>query len=329
MKGKAHKPPSRTTTAPRTREQVLADLATRQHGVITRQQLFELGLTRKAVDSRLQSGRLHTLHQGVYALGHERLSRNGRWLAAVLAHGDGALLSHRSAAALWSLTGAPTQPVDVTSPHGRPGRQGIRLHRARLHPDDCAHHAAIPVTSVSRTLLDYAEVVDEHGLRRAFEEADRLHLLHLADLEETCDRGRGRRGLGKVQRLLREAQRTTTTRSPLEDRFAAFCRAHRLPPPSTNVSLLGSEVDAFWPEARLVVELDGFAYHHHRTAFEQDRARDTALQAAGYRVLRLTHRRLEDDSATVASQIRRLLASRNGSGDAPTNHGGPEAAYIQ
>lgn len=309
MKGKPHEPPEDRPSTASPRERALADLATRQHGVVTRNQLRDLGLTAKAVDSRVQAGRLHTLHSGVYALGHERLSRNGHWLAAVLAHGDGALLSHRSAAALWGLSRAPTQPVHVTSPHGRPGREGIRLHRCRLDPDDRATHAVIPVTSVPRTLLDLADLVDERQLQRSFEEADRLRLLSLPELEKVCERGHGRRGLGKVQHLLYDAQWATTTRSPLEGRFAEFCREHRLPLPSTNVSLLGSEVDAFWPDARLVVELDGFAYHHHRTAFERDRARDTALQAAGYRVLRLTHCRLEEDPATVAGQIRGLLAS--------------------
>lgn len=168
---------------------------------------------------------------------------------------------------------------------------------------------AIPVTSLPRTLFDLAEVVDEHQLERAFEEADRLGLLELRTLERVCERSRGRHALGPIRRLVSAAYLPPSTRSPLEDRFVAFCREHRLPQPATNTSVLGLEVDALWPDALLIVELDGFSYHGHRAAFERDRARDAALQAAGYRVLRLTHRRLEQDGPAVADELRRLLGA--------------------
>jgi very-short-patch-repair endonuclease len=164
------------------------------------------------------------------------------------------------------------------------------------------------VTTVARTLFDYAEVADFQRLEHAWEEADRLRLLRLHAVEEVCERGYGRRALRPIRRLLGEARAPDEKRSPLENRFAAFCRKHRLPPPVTNVLVLDHEADAFWPAARLVIEMDSWEFHGHRAAFERDRARDAALQAADYRVLRLTHRRLENDGAAIATQIRQLLA---------------------
>jgi very-short-patch-repair endonuclease len=160
---------------------------------------------------------------------------------------------------------------------------------------------------VARTLFDLAEFVDFKRLESAWEEADRLRLLDLRAIERVCERGYGRRALRPTRRLLAEARVATFTRSPLEDEFAAFCRQRDLPTPAFNTTVLGFEVDALWPRQRLIVELDGFAYHHHRAAFERDRARDTALQVADYRVLRVTHRRLEQDPASVAHELRQLL----------------------
>jgi very-short-patch-repair endonuclease len=292
---------------PLTSDRALADLATRQHGVISRRQLIDLGLQRGAIAHRVKQGRLHPIHRGVYSLGHRRLTQRGHWIAAVLACGEEALLSHRSAAALWGLQRPRSSPVEVTSRHGGRGKQGIALHEGRVHPEERTTRDGIPVTSVARTLFDLAEVVDYQRLERAWEEADRLNLLETRAVERVCKRGQGRHALQPIQRLLTAAQATTVTRSPLEDRFASLCRKHHLPPPAVNTVVLGFEVDALWPRERLAVELDSFAFHRHRAAFERDRARDAALQAAGYRVIRLTHRRLEQDSASVAGELRRLL----------------------
>lgn len=229
-------------------------------------------------------------------------------MAAVLAYGDGALLSHRSAAALWGLMRSRS-PIDVTCLKGRPGREGIRLHRSPVGDDERAVRAGIPVTSLPRTLLDLAEAVDEQRLKQAFEEADRLKLLQMAQMERVCARAGKRKGQMALRRLIGDARAPATTRSPLEDRFAEFCREHLadLPAPLTNVSILDHEVDAYWPSHRLVVEMDSWEFHGHRGAFERDRARDAAMQAAGYRVVRLTHRRLQDEPAVVASELRRML----------------------
>ncbi len=286
----------------------LAALAKRQHGVVARDQLLALGLGRGAIDSRLRSGNLVAVHRGVYAVGHASLNRRGVWLAAVLACGKGAVLSHLSAAALWRLIDPAPRPVDVTSAHGRPGRRGIRLHRAVVPGRERSARHGIAVTSVARTLLDVAEIASERVFRRAFEEADRLGLLRRSALDEACRRGEGRRGLAVVRRPMAE-ERRGATRSPLEDLFVSLCKRHRLPVPTVNALLLDLEVDALWASHRLVVELDGFAYHRHRAAFENDRARDAALQSAGYRVVRFTHRRLVAEPDAVAEQLRALLAA--------------------
>lgn len=286
----------------------LAELLRRQHGVVARSQLAALGLNRGAIDWRIRAGRLHRVHRGVYAAAPSRLSLRGQLLAAVLASGEGAVLSHRSAAALWGLAGARGD-VDVTSVHGRPGRPGIRLHRVAIPADQRTRRDDIPTTTVARTLLDLAGVLDARQLKRVWEEADRLRLLRLGPVVDACNRAGRRRGVGTIRRLVADAEAATATRSPLEDRVLSLCRKHGLPLPATNVEVLGREVDGYWPAARLVVEADGFDFHRHRAAFERDRSRDAAMLAAGYRVVRLTHRRLEDEPEIVATQLRRLLAA--------------------
>jgi very-short-patch-repair endonuclease len=289
------------------RERELAALAERQHGVVSLRQLIALGFGRRAIERRLDSWRLRQLHRGVYAVGHSGLSQHGRWLAAVLAYGAEAVLSHRSAASIWNLRRPRGALVDVTSPRGRAGRPGIAFHECKLDPEDLTIVDSIPVTGVARTLFDLSEVVNLSQLERACEEADRLGLIETKILERVVERGWGRHALRPMRRIRTDARAPTTTRSPLEDRFVSFCREHRVPSPAFNTTVLGFEVDALWPRQRVVVELDGFAFHHHRAAFERDRARDTALQAAGYRVIRLTHRRLERDATTVARELRHLL----------------------
>ena len=160
---------------------------------------------------------------------------------------------------------------------------------------------------MARTLFDMAEFDSTKRLESAWEEADRLNLLRLREVEGVCERGYGRRALRPIRRLLAEARATTITRSPLEDDFAAFCREHRLPMPSFNTTALGYEIDALWPAERLAAELDSWEFHRHRAAFERDRARDAALQVAGYRTLRITDRRMNKEASALASELRALL----------------------
>lgn len=256
-----------------------------------------------------ESGQLLPLRREVYAAGHLKVNQRGRWMAAVLACGEGALLSHESAACLWGLQG-DRRLVDVNAHSGRQGqlrREGVRLHRCKIHQEDRRIESGIPTTSVARTLFDLAEVVDFDRFKRTCEEADRLKLLRLGEFERVVERGRGRRALKPARRLLAELRAPATTRSPLEDSFLAFCAAHGLPVPATNVLILGHEVDALWPDARLVVELDGWEYHRHHFAFQRDRARDSARLAAGYRTVHVTHERLDRESQTLLAELRTLL----------------------
>jgi hypothetical protein len=249
---------------------------------------------------------MRVVHRGVYAVGHVPLNQRGHWLAAVLAHGEEAVLSHAAAAALWGLA-RPRDPIDVTSPRGRSGKRAIRLHRGRLQPDETTIRNRIPTTNVARTLLDLAQVVDSAHVGSAWEEADRLGLLQLRSVGVLCGRHRSRNGVQTIRALVAEAASATETRSPLEDDVLALCAKHGLPAPMTNMLILGKEVDAYWPAARLTVEADSYEFHGHRAAFERDRARDAAMQVAGYRVIRLTHRRLESEGDAIAGQLRYLL----------------------
>src|SRR6478752_5876686 len=292
-------PSSQKRSGRRERERALAQLATRQHGVVALRQLQSLGFGTKAIKAAQAEGRLFPLHEEVYAVGHSRVSRRGHWWAAVLAYGPGALLSHRTAAVLWGFQRPRSGPVHVTAGCGRQGirrREGVWIHRCKLAPEDRTIRDGLPVTSVARTLFDFAETAPFETLKGAAEEADRLKHLRLRELEALCERGRGRRALKPVRRLLEELRPPDEGRSPLEIRFSAFVRQHKLPGPLQNVHVLDHEVDALWPAAKLIVELDSWEYHGHRAAFERDRARDLKLMLAGYRTIRVTHRRLDREA---------------------------------
>ncbi|HWJ41974.1 MAG TPA: hypothetical protein VNR67_00930 [Solirubrobacterales bacterium] len=290
---------------------MLAQLATRQHGVVAWRQLRELGFRETAIKTRLAEGRLYHLHGEVYAVGHTRLAVRAPWWAALLAYGPGAVLSHQSAAVLWGIRRKRRGPIHVTAAGGRQGmrrRKGIWIHRCKFTGEDVTTRDGFPVTTLPRTLFDLAEVVRFDELKGSAEEAERLKLLRLPELERCCELGRGRRALRPVRRLLGELRPPDEGRSPLEIRFAAFLRHHDLPGPVQNVDVLGHEVDALWPAAKLIVELDSWEFHGHRAAFERDRARDLKLMIADYRTIRVTHRRLDREADQLAAQIRQLLA---------------------
>lgn len=213
------------------RDGALAQLAARQHGVVCRRQLAAAGLGQRAIDGRLASGRLHPVHRGVYAVGHPLLSARGRWLAAVLAAGPGALLSHHSAAALWDLLATNRALVDVTVPHGRHARPGLSIHRARrLPPADRTELDAIPVTALARTLLDLAVVLPADRLERAVEAAERLRLFDMAELDDLRRQSRGRRGLHDARSRARGPSRRAAP-DALRARTAVPHPVPRLRPP--------------------------------------------------------------------------------------------------
>ena len=298
----------------------IADLADRQHGLVRYGQLRRLGLGPGAIRHRSDTGRLHRLYRGVYAVGRRTVSREGHWLAAVYACGPNAVLSHRSAAALWGLLADSRETIDVTVDTGRRvGSRGMTVHNVRrLHEDDRAGRDHIPVTSVARTLLDIATVVPPRRLARAVGEAERLRLFDLRALHRLCARSGGSRGL----RALREAihryePAPPVTRSGLERLLVEICDRAQLPRPAMNLFVAGHEVDAAWLGRGLVVEVDSFEFHRTRAAFERDRRRDAALQRQGLRVLRITDRRLEDDPAGVAADVRALLTHSAARAGAP------------
>lgn len=283
----------------------LAALAAGQDGVVRFSQLRMLGYTARAIQLRRERGWLIPLYREVYAVGHERLSPTGRRLAAVWACGDRAVLSHRSAAAAWGLRGGGGTMLDVTV-HARsaPAREGVRVHLTTRAPE-VTRLGLLPITTPARTLLDLAAVVAPHQLDAALKQAEVLGLFDLRAFETLLATHPRRPGRGRLIAAL--ARDTPLTLSALEDRFLQLCDAHALPRPAVNARPLGFRVDFLWPERRLVAETDGWRFHRTRAAFETDRARDQALAAAGYVVLRFTHRQVSETPTEVAAKLAQLL----------------------
>ncbi len=293
----------------------IAALATRQHGVVGRWQLVRLGLAEDGINKRLASGKLHRLYAGVYAVGHRDVSRLGWWMAAVLASGpDAAVLSHRSAAALWGIRPPTSGPAHVTVAHKSRSTARIRRHLAALPADEMTTESGIPVTTVPRTILDLAATASADDVEFALREAEYRHLFDSLSLPDLLARYPGRRGARRVRTALARLSEQPSGRpaSRLEEIFIPFLRRHRLPRPRLNAHLeVGGRrhrVDALWPN-RQIVELDGWGGHRTRTAFRADRARDRRLTAAGYRVTRLTWSQLEDEPESVAADLRALLTA--------------------
>jgi very-short-patch-repair endonuclease len=279
----------------------------RQHGVVAREQLRSLGLGERAIQRRIRVGWLHRVHRGVYAVGHPDLTLRGRFLAAVFSAGEGAVLSHFSAAVLWNLVPERGPRVDVTVPGGaRKGGRAVIVHRSPLSKEEVTTRDGIPVTSPARTVLDLAAVVSGRELERALDEAAYLRL-DLSGLEPR----QGRRGSAAIRRVLAGHRLgTTRTRSEMEERMLALCDRFELPRPLCNLVVEGYTVDFVWPQARLIVETDGWQAHGTRQAFETDRRRDADLITAGWRVLRITWRRLTREPQAVAAQLSSVLAVR-------------------
>jgi very-short-patch-repair endonuclease len=266
------------------------------------------------IDVRLKRGALHPLHRGVYSVGHRSLSVRGRWMAAVLASGSEAVLSHRSAGTLWGLRPPPNAEIEVTRSTKCRGRPGIKATRSSLPRDEITVVDAIPVTTVPRTLLDLATVVPKRQLERALNEAEVLGLTDALSVPDLLERYPRRSGSAVLRGLLRdEAALTGITQNDFEEDFVALLDAHRLPRPRFNADICARgrhfNVDCLWAERRLVTELDGGAVHRTRRAFESDRERDRLLLVEGWHVVRVTWRRLRDDTAEVVTDLRRLLAA--------------------
>jgi very-short-patch-repair endonuclease len=294
-------------------DEAVAALAARQHGVVSVAQLRAAGLGRGAIAHRVRRRRLLRLHRGVYAVGHARLTARGRLWAAVLACGgeEAAVVSHRSAAAVWELAPAPWSGVDVITLGQSRSVAGVRVHRSgALEQTDVVHgDDGLPVTSVARTLLDLAALLPLTRLERACHQAEILRVLDLTAVEELLERSGPARGTRALRAALTSLAATgaQVTRSELEVRFLSLVAEAALPRPRVNAHVAGFEVDFHWPERRLVVETDGVAVHMTPTAFEADRRRDAALAVAGQRVVRFTWRQLTDRPATVKRTLVALL----------------------
>jgi very-short-patch-repair endonuclease len=291
---------------------VMAELAAGQYGVISTGQLRGLGLSKEQVQHRVRSGWLRRVHRGVYAVSHTQLSNHGLWLAAVLALGPTAVLSDRSATGLWRIWGwERVPPIHVTVPSydGRCRRPGLIVHRrAAMLPDEVTTHLGIPVTSPARALLDISLSLPSRSLERAADEAERRKLCGADALQEMVRRHRGHRGTSRIRHLLLTHEvGSTPTRFALEEAFLNLVRKHNLPRPLINHPLLDYVLDAFWPEQRLIVELDGRESHGTAAAFQRDRDRDTRLQSHGFRTMRFTWFDVTRRPAVVADRVRRAL----------------------
>jgi len=281
-------------------------LAERQHGVVARRQLVALGMEEHRIDHRVAIKRLRLVHLGVYAVGHRVLSLRGRWMAAVLAAGRGAVLSHRAASALWGLR--RSQALEITCQR-RIERPRILSHEGALRPDEVTTRAGIPVTTVARTLLDLAAVLPHADVESAFHQADYQHRTDLTSLDALVARYPTRRGAPTIKRILEDARLTTgITKSELEKAFLAFLDAKGLPRPHRNYLVLGKERDCVWPEHRLVAELDGWDTHGTRRSFEADRLNDRETILAGWRPLRITYRHIVRDGNRLERDLRALTA---------------------
>jgi hypothetical protein len=288
----------------------LAELASRQHGVVSHRQLLELGHSKSAVRRLVDAGRLHRIHRGVYAVGHWRLSAHGRFIAAVLGCGRGALLSHFAAAWLWGLGGGTPGRIDVTVPAKGHRRRDIHLHHApTLVEEDRAMLERIPVTALPRTLLDLAHLAPRR-LPRAIVRSEQLGAFDLRAVDRLLGRCAGHPGGGMLSRALADYREPTFTRSALERRFLTLVREAGLPRPSMNFFVAGFEIDAYWEAERFGVELDTYDFHGGRVAFERDRLRHEELKLAGIEIVRITGRRIDLEPRAVTDRLAQLLATR-------------------
>lgn len=284
-----------------------AELARSQHGMVAAWQLVELGFTRPMIHRRVRWKQFRPIHAGVFFMGQGPLTYQSRFMGAALACGRAAVLSHHAAAALHDLRPLPQGAIDVTAPTLR-RREGIRSHVSDVAPQHRTEIDRIPVTSLERTYLDYAEQATPRQLKAALQAGERCNILDIRKLRSLIDASNGRRGITALRAALADlTDDPPWTQSPLEDTFLELVDAVGLPRPRANVLVEGELVDFVWPQQRLIVELDGFAFHRSHEAFENDRRRDTHLQKRGWRVLRFTYRRLRDDPGGVIADVRQSL----------------------
>jgi very-short-patch-repair endonuclease len=291
-------------------------LAGRQHGIVTRQQLLALGFTKRAIERRIERGRLHLVAHGVYAVGWPRLTPKRRWMAAVLACGEDAALSHSSAAAYWGIGKEQPGVIDVSVRRRcELRRPGLRVRgRPSLRPDEVVVRDDIPVTNVVRTLVDLAAEFPPLKVERSVNEADKYDLIEPEALRGALDDYSGEPGVKPLRKLL-DKRTFRLSDSDLEVLFRPIAMEAGLPLPLTKQVVNGFEVDFFWPNLRLVVETDGLRYHRTPSTQARDARRDRAHVLAGMTPLRFTHYEIKYESNLVRSELRRAADTLNGASD--------------
>lgn len=291
-------------------DSLIGELAAAQHGVVARRQLVAPGASAHRVKSRVLSGRLRPIHRGVYQVGPVA-GRFAREMAAALACGPDVVVSHRSAGAMWEMlpSAGSTVPVELTTCADNPIRRpGLVVHRTlRLDTGEVTDLEGVPITTPARTLLDLSAVPNLRELEQALARAERSEPLSRTDLAYVVARRRRRPGANALRALLSDGVIPAMARSEAEERFLLLVRKAQLPPPETNVRVHGFEVDFFWRPQRVVVEIDGFAYHGSPLSFEGDRRRDARLAAQGMQVIRVTWRQLTNEPETVLVRLAQTL----------------------
>jgi very-short-patch-repair endonuclease len=290
----------------------LAWVAERQLALITTRQLHTAGLPRGSVEWRVANGSLHPRFRGVYLVGHPIPVPGAAELAAVLACGDRAFVSHRSAAVLWGLVETSGDAVDVTVVRRRSrSRAGLRVHRVDdLSEADSGERDGIPVTAPARTVIDFTSTAGAEEAERVIAEAFALRLVTESQIRAALERAPGRAGVARVQAILGQPGGPKRTRSGGERAMLRLVRAAHLPAPRTNYPVAGYSADFCWPDQRVIVEIDGYDFHSGRPAFERDHRRDIVHKNAGYEVLRFTARQLAEEPLLVITTIARALERR-------------------
>ena len=285
-------------------ERNIARIASRAHGVVTRQELLEGEISREEIDGRVRSGALIRVHRGVYRVGHEAPSLEAWYLAAVLACGAGAVLSGRAAGHLWGLLTGPPPGPEVTAPTDRRVK-GVKTRRARRAKVEATIWRGIPITTPARTLVDLAAVLNAASLARACHDAGIRHGTTPRQVDTVLARCPRATGAGRLRAVLRGDVRVAL--SKLESRFLDCLRTADLPLPVTNRPAGGRRVDCRWPELNLTVELDGYRYHHSRYAWDQDRRREREARARGDEFRRYTYADVTEEPRFMLSELRALL----------------------
>jgi very-short-patch-repair endonuclease len=291
-------------------DRVAAWVASQQLAVIEIQQLYACGIGRNAVTRRIRSGLLHRLHHGVYLFGQPTLLPGAVELAAVMACGDSAFVSDRSATGLWKIAAGDDGPVHVTVRRSGRSRSGIVMHRvAKIDPRDVTHLRGIPIVTPARAILDLAAGATGDELERAIAEAYALRLTTEAELRRVISRNPLKPGVAALRAELAREGGPAWTRREAERRVKLLIRQANLPTPVYNRKVAGYNADFFWPANRLIVEVDGYRFHSSRWAFERDRKRDAAHVLAGYRVIRITWRQLTEEPFSVVAIIAGALSA--------------------